>query len=87
MTSSDYIPGTSALVDHLLSIEDIGAEIIECKPGDVFDAEVHEAIGVVHEGKKDGTVATVVQNGYRLGDIIVRPARVIVNKVSNNKDE
>lgn len=65
-------------------IDDMGAEIIECKEGDVFDAKVHEAVGVVYEGE-DGTIAKVIQNGYRFGDIIVRPARVIVNKINNKK--
>lgn len=65
-------------------IENVGAEIIETKQGDQFDADVHEAVGVVYEGE-DGTIARVVQNGYRLGDIVVRPVRVIVNKMNNTK--
>jgi molecular chaperone GrpE len=65
-------------------IENVGAEIIETKQGDAFDADIHEAVGVVYEGE-DGTIACVVQNGYRLGNIVVRPARVIVTKMNNKK--
>ena len=61
-------------------IDDMGAEIMEVKPGDEFDPEIHEAVGVVYEGK-DGTIASILQNGYKMGDIIVRPARVVVNKI------
>lgn len=61
------------------SIEGMGAEMIECKPGDQFNAELHEAIGVVYEGDP-GTIAKVIQNGYRIGETIIRPSRVMVNK-------
>lgn len=65
-------------------IEDIGAEMIECKSGDKFNAVEHEAVGVVNEGK-DGRIAKVVQNGYRLNNIVIRPVRVIVNKIIDKK--
>lgn len=61
-------------------IEDTGAEIIDCKTGDKFNAAEHEAVGVVNEGK-DGCISKVVQNGYRLNNIVIRPVRVIVNKI------
>jgi molecular chaperone GrpE len=47
--------------------------------GEIFDPELHEA--VVHQpvdGAASGTVAEVYQPGYRLGDQIIRPARVVV---------
>jgi molecular chaperone GrpE len=68
------------------TIKDMGAEIIKCKPGDKFDSSIHEAVAVSDKGK-DGTIQTVVQNGYRVGDIVIRPARVIVNKISNKKKD
>ncbi len=65
------------------TLDDMGAELIKTKQGDKFDASIHEAVGVTHKGEP-GTIATVVQNGYRLGDVVIRPVRVIVNKI--NKD-
>ncbi len=47
--------------------------------GEIFDPALHEA--VVHQpvdGAASGTVAEVYQPGYRLGDHIIRPARVVV---------
>jgi len=47
--------------------------------GEIFDPGLHEA--VVHQpvdGAASGTVAEVYQPGYRLGDHIIRPARVVV---------
>jgi molecular chaperone GrpE len=44
-----------------------------------FDPHVHEALLTQPgEGAQAGSVLDVVQRGYRLGDKVVRPARVIV---------
>ncbi len=61
------------------TIGEMGAEVIAVKDGDKFDASVHEAVGVV-DGEKEGTIAKVLQNGYRMGEVIIRPARVLVIK-------
>jgi molecular chaperone GrpE len=47
--------------------------------GEAFDPQEHEAISTLPgSGAKPGTVVEVVQKGYRLGDQLVRPARVVV---------
>ena len=54
---------------------------IECfsPQGEAFDPSEHEAMAQQPvEGAKSGTVAEVFQPGYRLGDTIIRPARVLV---------
>jgi molecular chaperone GrpE len=68
-------------------VEQSGARKIECDVGDMFDPRLHEAVGVLYEGK-DGTIAKIVQNGYTLGDVMVKPVRVIVNKhkINNTKN-
>ena len=44
-----------------------------------FDPHVHEALlAQPGEGVEAGTVLQVVQKGYRLGDRVLRPARVVV---------
>ena len=44
-----------------------------------FDPHVHEAVlAQPRDGAEPGSVVEVVQRGYRLGDRVVRPARVIV---------
>ncbi len=44
-----------------------------------FDPHIHEALLTKPEdGAEPGSVLEVVQRGYRLGDKVVRPARVIV---------
>ncbi|GAA1643563.1 nucleotide exchange factor GrpE [Microbacterium flavum] len=48
--------------------------------GDVFDPKQHEAIFYAPNpgGVEDGTILDVVEVGYRLGDIELRPAKVVV---------
>jgi molecular chaperone GrpE len=44
-----------------------------------FDPHVHEALlSQPAEGLAPGSIVQVVQRGYRLGDAVLRPARVIV---------
>jgi molecular chaperone GrpE len=43
-----------------------------------FDPHVHEALLAQPSDEEEGTVIQVLQNGYRLGDRVVRPARVVV---------
>jgi molecular chaperone GrpE len=47
--------------------------------GEAFDPNLHEAVAQQPvEGAASGTVADVFQNGYRMGEAIIRPARVLV---------
>jgi molecular chaperone GrpE len=47
--------------------------------GEPFDPQHHEAIAQQPvEGAQPGTVVEVYQRGYRLGDSVLRPARVVV---------
>jgi molecular chaperone GrpE len=57
-----------------------GLERIEAA-GTEFDPNLHEAIlQVEKEGTVPGQIAEVVQPGYRLKDLVIRPCRVIVAK-------
>ncbi|MEK7471378.1 MAG: nucleotide exchange factor GrpE [Patescibacteria group bacterium] len=48
--------------------------------GESFDPNIHQSIDVVETDKKeqDHTVANVIQKGYKLGERVMRPARVNV---------
>jgi molecular chaperone GrpE len=47
--------------------------------GERFDPEHHEAVAQHPvEGAEPGTIVEVYQSGYRLGDSVLRPARVVV---------
>ena len=51
-----------------------------CPLGERFDPVLHEAVATAPgpQGTAGGTVTEVYQDGYRLGESILRPARVLV---------
>jgi molecular chaperone GrpE len=57
-----------------------GIEPVDPK-GERFDPQWHEALSTQPaDGAEPGTVLEVVQKGYRLGDQLIRPARVVVSE-------
>jgi molecular chaperone GrpE len=55
-----------------------GIEAVDPK-GEKFDPTAHEALSTQPaDGAEPGTVVEVMQKGYRLGEHLVRPARVVV---------
>jgi molecular chaperone GrpE len=53
--------------------------VVEIETDGAFDPHVHEALLTQPGGDAEpGSVLEVVQRGYRVGDKVVRPARVIV---------
>ncbi len=57
-----------------------GVEAVDPK-GERFDPMAHEALSTMKvEGAESGTVVEVMQKGYRLGEQLVRPARVVVSE-------
>jgi molecular chaperone GrpE len=70
------------LITHKLQsiLEFEGIERIEAE-GKVFDPNYHEAISYESaEGIESGSIIAIIQNGYMLGDKVVRPALVRVAK-------
>src|SRR5438105_7725432 len=43
-----------------------------------FDPHVHEALLTQPSDREEGSVLEVLQKGYRLGDRVLRPARVVI---------
>ncbi|MHB1567988.1 MAG: nucleotide exchange factor GrpE [Solirubrobacteraceae bacterium] len=66
---------------HADVIAALGRAGIECysPQGELFDPQLHEAVAQQPiEGTEPGVIVEVYQRGYRLGDAVVRPARVVV---------
>lgn len=57
-----------------------GLEEVEAKPGDVFDADKHEAITQIPapDKKMKGKIIDVIEKGFKLGDKIIRHPKVVV---------
>src|ERR671924_2410228 len=52
--------------------------LAEIKTDGKFDPHVHEALLAQPSDAEEGSVIDVLQKGYRLGDRVLRPARVVV---------
>ena len=54
--------------------------LVEVETDGQFDPHVHEALVSQPSEQEDGSVIEVLQKGYRLGDRVLRPARVVVSQ-------
>ena len=73
------IPGMQAVQNKILTIfAGLGLEVTG-KEGETFDPQWHEAIQVV-EGNEDEKIVQTYQLGFKMGDKLVRPARVVVSR-------
>ena len=57
-----------------------GLEEVETKSGDVFDAELHDAITEIPAPNKKmkGKIIDVIEKGFKLGDKVIRHPKVVV---------
>jgi molecular chaperone GrpE len=53
--------------------------LVEIETDGSFDPHVHEALLSQPSEAEDGTILQVIQKGYRLGDRVLRPARVVIS--------
>ncbi|GAA4000101.1 hypothetical protein GCM10022631_08840 [Deinococcus rubellus] len=73
------IPGMQAVQASVLRVfSSLGLEATG-KAGEHFDPQWHEALQVV-PGTDDNTIAQVYELGFKMGDKLVRPARVVVTQ-------
>ena len=79
-----------ACKDMMLGIEMTRKQLLEAvaksglvsvgNAGEQFDPAIHEAIGMEpNPDLEKGAVSKVLQRGYKLGDRLLRPAKVMVN--------
>jgi molecular chaperone GrpE len=85
-TGAGHDNGSATLISGIKLVHDdviaaLGRSGIEgfSPIGERFDPQLHEAIAQQPvDGAESGTVVEVYQRGYRLGDTVIRPARVVV---------
>jgi len=54
--------------------------LVEIETNGKFDPHVHEALLSQPSEKDEGAIIEVLQKGYRLGDRVLRPARVVISQ-------
>jgi len=69
-------------LSHVLQKEGLIAVDTEGK----FDPHEHEALLTQPSDAEEGAILEVIQKGYRLGDRVLRPARVVVSAGGDEND-
>jgi molecular chaperone GrpE len=79
-TAESLLEGKQATLRLLkAAFERFAVEVVDPAAGESFDPQLHEAMGMQASATATpGSVIAVLQKGYRLGDRLLRPARVIV---------
>ncbi len=73
--------GLAALIKQLdTTLTAFGVTRFTPTKGEVFDAGMHEPMQTIAttDSSLDNTIESVLQSGYRMGDVVLRPARTAV---------
>ena len=77
----DYCKGLEMIIKQFLAVPEKMNITALAKEGDAFDPNFHEAVmHIEDESLGENTVAEVLQQGYKIGDTVIRAAMV---KVAN----
>ena len=78
-SSPDYAKGVELIVKQLMGLIDTFGMIELAEVGDTFNPEIHEAVMHIEDPEKgENEIVMVLQQGYKLGDTVIRPAMVQV---------
>ena len=79
----ELLKGMELIHKKLVStLQSKGLEQIKVKKGDEFNPEIHEAITQIPAPNKKmvGKIIDILENGYKLGDTVIRFPKVVVGK-------
>ena len=79
-----FIQGVEMTAKHFEQVlAASGVEFVETE-GKEFDPNLHEALGQTSkEGVANNIITEVFQRGFKLGGRVIRPAKVMVNKINS----
>lgn len=81
---NDGLSDGMTLIHHKLTntLRNKGLHPLETQPGDPFNADIHEAIVEIPAPSEDlkGKIVDIIEQGYTLGERIIRFAKVVVGK-------
>ncbi len=83
-----FVKGIQIIYDQMLDIlKSHGVEQIKA-PGEKFDPALHEAMMQKTEPEKeDNIVLEEFQKGYKLNGRVIRPSKVVVNKLTEDREQ
>ncbi len=84
----ELVGGLRMVLDQFTeALERLGLEEIPCE-GEPFDPNIHEAMGtvLVDDPSTDGIVVKAFDVGYRIGSLVIQPARVLLGRYQEPAD-
>lgn len=83
LNNSDWVKGVMCIKGMFESfLKEVGVSSI-VSVGEKFDPNVFEAVAEEESDKEEGVIIEEMQKGYRLGEKVLRPAKVKVSKGKN----
>jgi len=79
----DLLKGVELIKNKLNNtLKNKGLELVELKPGDDFNADIHEAITQIPAPSEalKGKIVDVLEKGYKLGDKVIRFPKVVIGQ-------
>lgn len=89
LTTEQLLGGVKMVRDELRkALEASGVERIDPQRGEPFDPNLHEAMMQEHTDEVEpGCVSTILQRGYRMGERVLRPAKVGIAHADDGEGE
>lgn len=80
--ASEHLTGFNLISNKLRdNLSSKGLALVEIKNGDVFDADIAEAVTQIPAGDEmKGKIVDVIEKGYKLGDKIIRFPKVVIGQ-------
>lgn len=80
-SSADFSKGLEMIIKQFLALPEKVGAVTLANVGEPFDPNFHDAVmHVEDENLKENSISEVLQQGYKIGDTVIRPAMV---KVAN----
>ena len=79
----EMLKGVQLICDKFKNtLKNKGLDVVDAQQGEVFDAEIHEAITQIPAPSEElkGKIIDVVEKGYKLGDKVIRHPKVVVGQ-------
>lgn len=80
--ASEHLTGFNLIFQKLRdNLSSKGLALVEINKGDVFDADISEAVTQIPAGDEmKGKVVDVIEKGYKLGEKIIRYPKVVIGQ-------
>lgn len=85
--NGNYVSVKAIQIMMLSKLRHLGITKMDINLGSQFDPVLHRAVEVMDTVDKDGTVVSVVKDGYLMNGEILREAEVVVSRINISNEE